>query len=451
MRFAYHMGKGDTLAWARRLHDEHSEILVYHADPVNRRIGDTLVPIARSREEWIAWGARDPQTIYFFDSSGFGALADRLRTSGKLVVGGGEFCDRLEEDRPFGQKFADDAGIAVPPTREFGSVSSAVAYMRAHGGNQRVGDGGWAWKPNRDLGPAASIVGDTEKVTAHCERMIRKQFGDRIACIVQERVPGVALSTARWWNGRTWTGPIEGTLEEKKFMDGDVGPATGCALNTVWFYLTETPRIAQALQFDRLAAMLRARNAPPGPYDVNAIVNDEGAWYLEWTARLGLDADLCVQRAISNLSTFLYCVATGGETDHLFDVSTLYHGVNLTIPPYPTKQGVDMQKSPALGVPVENVDGVWDRTFIGRGLALTKDGLEVVDPEGYVGMAFAADTSVERGYARIAKAIEEYRIPNLQYRTDGAKIVLKDLADMRESGWESTPYLEVPHGELNPA
>src|ERR1700683_298410 len=105
MRVAFWCQEGSTVAWARRLQDEGCKVLVYHATPELRRIGEGIVPIAKSQMEWLHFGNADKNTLWFFDCTDSGAVADRLRRAGKLVVGGGTFMDRLENERAFGQGF----------------------------------------------------------------------------------------------------------------------------------------------------------------------------------------------------------------------------------------------------------------------------------------------------------------------------------------------------------
>ena len=152
----------------------------------------------------------------FFDFTGRGQLADQLRKGGRLVVGGGSFCDRLEDDRPFGEAFAEKHGIQAPPSYRFSTITQAISFLRKDP-KQKVGDGGWAWKPNKPLGCDATWVDkSTEGMIGWLLLCALPQFGDNNTCLLQERIPGVALSTARWWNGRTWVGPYEATLEEKE-------------------------------------------------------------------------------------------------------------------------------------------------------------------------------------------------------------------------------------------
>lgn len=438
MRFACYTLEGSAIAWHRRLYDEGHDVLVYHHDKKNKDIGRGLIPLTGNKDKWLSWGAEDPNTIYFFDCTDAGEFADTLAKSGKLVIGAGSFMDKLEKDRNWGEELAKKIGILCPPTKSFSTISAALEFLKSDP-EQTEGDGGWAWKPDRNLGCETTLVSkDTEQIMEHIEH-VRERFGDNIKCILQEKIDGVAVSTARWFNGRSFVGPYEGTLEEKKLMDGDVGPSTGCSLNTVWFYRDPNPRIARELHFAELETELRLNKAPAGLYDINAILNKKGAWFLEWTPRLGIDSELTSQRGISNLAELFIRLAKGGDVDDLFNIDLAYHAVRLSIPPYPNDPG---EKSAALGVPVKGFDGTWDKFFVNVGCAWDeKKGLHIADPSGFVGACVTAHPSVTKGFEAIYKYLEKLSVQDLQYRTDAAKIVLDDIMKMHEYGWDLTPIL----------
>ncbi|MGA2379068.1 MAG: phosphoribosylamine--glycine ligase, partial [Spirochaetia bacterium] len=76
--------------------------------------------------------------VIVFDDCEFGALADRLRTDGKAVVGGTPYTDRLEMDRDFGQEEMRTAGITILPRWEFDSFDAAIAFIKSTPGRYVV-------------------------------------------------------------------------------------------------------------------------------------------------------------------------------------------------------------------------------------------------------------------------------------------------------------------------
>src|ERR1700677_707285 len=243
MRIAYHSLEMLSLCWQRRLLDEGVDIMVYAKEGYARRVGKGIVPICSSFDQWMKWGLEDPNTLFFFDFTEGGEIADRLRRAGKLVLCGGTFLDKLEKKREWGQAIAEQAGILCPPTIQFASASESIAFLSSNP-EQESGDGGWAWKPSKDLSKDCTLVTSNSEDMIREVQNIQRRFGDSIPCIVQERIPGIAVSTSRWFNGLSWVGPYTGTIEEKKFMNDDIGPATGCSFNTCWFYEEAEPEIA---------------------------------------------------------------------------------------------------------------------------------------------------------------------------------------------------------------
>lgn len=445
MRVAFHSKEMSALSWACRLQAEGHDVLVYtppdkEGVKADRRIGDGIIHKALSREQWMRFGMEDLATLWFFDCTDAGELADRLRATGRRVVGAGSFMDRLENDRGFGTAFAQKCGMQCPPEKRFTTISAAIAWLKTSP-VQEVGDGGWAWKPYQNLGPETSIcVGSADEAIDELSNVQRAK-GDNHTGIVQERIRGVALSTNRWFNGASFTGPFLGTLEKKKFMNDDLGPTTGCSMNVVWDYERAYPRIARALNWERFEDALRKVHAPPGLYDINAIANRHGAWFLEHTPRLGIDSELVSQRAYSDLGAFLMGLASGRDVSELFEREQAYLSTRLSVHPYPNDD-VTVEKSPAMGVAVRGIDGLWDKHFVAVGVSNGPHGYEVADPFGFVGVAMAVGTDLDEMGEEILAFCKKLRIRGLQYRTDFVEVITKDLTKLESAGWPVSEVLD---------
>lgn len=442
MRFAFLCSYTPSLCWARRLLEEGHDVLVYLKGDVKNRSGEGIVPKTHNMAEWLAWGAQDPMTIYFFDMTSNGELADRLAKSGKYVVNGGSFQDRLEFDRAWGEELAKSVGILCPPTKEFSTISAAIDFLKSNP-KQECGDGGWAFKVSKDIGCDTTLVAkDTQRILDHMEH-VRSRFHDNLKCIIQEKIDGVAVSTARWWNGRAWVGPYEGTIENKKLMNDNLGPSTGCSFCVVWFYET-TPKIAEDLHWEELAGIFIKNKALPGLYDINAIVNDKGAWFLEWTPRMGIDSEIASQRGIKELGTFLQHLVLGLDVESLFDRRKSYFDITLSVPPYFIHECPKGYESPAVGVPIKGVDGLTEGNFVMGGIFFdTKTQcFKVGEPTGNLGYLVMAGTSLKKSMESLYDWCKEHLVvPDLQYRTDAVKVLQKDLDEYKAFGYETTSFL----------
>lgn len=442
MRFAFLCTYTPSLCWARRLLEEGHDVLVYLKGDLTNRSGEGIVPVTHSLSQWLAWGNQDPSTVYFFDMTKNGDLADQLRKAGKNVVNGGKFQDRLEMDRAWGEEIAKGVGILCPPTKEFSTISTAIAWLQTNP-EQEFGDGGWAFKVNKDVGCDTTLVAKTtERLIDHMNH-VRSRFSDNLKCIIQEKIKGVAVSTARWWNGWSWVGPYQGNVENKKLMNDNLGPSTGCVFGVVWFYMDENPKIAEDLKWEELAAVFRKNDAPAGLYDINSILDDRGAWFLEWTPRMGIDCEIASQRGIKHLGQFLYNLVMGRDVEAFFDKKQSYFDVCLSVPPFFLHEPQKGYKSPAVGVPIKGIDGLTDKNFVMGGIYFEKDsGFHVGEPTGNVGFLIGSGTSLKKGFEKLyAWCKDELVIPDLQYRTDAVKVLQGDLDEMRKYGYETSIYL----------
>ena len=313
MRFGFYSSERSTLFAWRRLQDEGHEVAIYHAPEderdeksPNRLIGKGFVKIVTSIRALCEFVG--PGGVIVFDGSKGGEVADKMREKGYLVLCGGTFQHKLEGDREYGMNIAKEAGIVLPPHTGFKTISAAISFVRKHPEKKLY------FKSDRSLECDATRNAKTTLGMVQYLQWMRERFGDNIPCMLQEKVEGIALSTGFYYNGTSIVGPLEGTLEHKKYLNGDLGPSTGCIFNVVWFYDTMTPRIARELHLDKIEQIFRREKAPPGLYDINAIIPKGGGapYFLEWTPRFGYDSEPTAQLLLSGtLAELYYGVASG--------------------------------------------------------------------------------------------------------------------------------------------
>jgi phosphoribosylamine--glycine ligase len=85
-------------------------------------IGEGFVEKTENWQQEIDWA----EVIVFDDVLGQGTKAKKLRDSGKLVIGGTPYTDRLEDDRTFGQEELKSHGIPILPHKDFTSFDEAI-------------------------------------------------------------------------------------------------------------------------------------------------------------------------------------------------------------------------------------------------------------------------------------------------------------------------------------
>ena len=414
-----------SLGWQKRLQDEGNDVLVLNTEKELRNVSDGIIPLAKNWEEVLSWADKD--TLFFFDSSGNGDKAEEVRALGYPIIGGGEFCDRLEKDREFGLDIARSVGVEIPPYQAFESLTEAEELEI----EKEV-----YFKSDEFLeSDATKKLEDKEHLIEYFQ-YIRERFGDNITGILQEKVDGFAISTGRWWNGKKWTGPYECTYERKGFLNDDIGGSTGCSFNAIFFYPIP-PYISYALHWEELASKFVENDAPPGLYDINALIDPQGkAWFLEWTPRLGYDSEMSSMRLIDNLTDHLWNISNGKEMpEPSYDLS---YAVRLTVPPYPYEHGSPKEEGTADGKPVTQIEGLWGGPFMAMQCRFDKKlGVVVAGNEGIVGVSIATGNDLIALHDEVieyAKKLHKRGISGLQFRTDGLKCIQEDARIVEKAG-----------------
>lgn len=423
MRVAILSPWGIMLSWALRLATEGHDVR-WWIDQENNRTGENLIERMHTKEELLKWGSEEPGTLYINEGTGFGRDSEKLRQEGKFVIGGGLFNDKLEKDRSFGEEVAKAYGVRIPPSVTVNGFEEAKKFLQGRPDDER-----WYFKPSADTGEEATYGGlDIEDLIRHLDQN-KQQFGD-MPGILQEKIDGVVLSTTAWWNGKNFIRPFIGMLEYKKFMNDNVGPNTGCALNTVWFYEQSTPRIAKELKWTTMEKLWQKIDPCPGPYDINSIIDDKGrVWFLEQGPRFGYDEDVTWPVGLTEpLGETLLALAKKELTHIPIDTSKIYAGVRLTVEPYPWAS-LHSHKKSAMHTPIGGVEDLCGNEFSGYGVMENEEGLlSVADPKGLVGVAVGAASTNVAAWKAAYRVVDKSKISDVQYRTDGGK---QDKEDFR--------------------
>jgi phosphoribosylamine--glycine ligase len=392
------------IAW--QVHREGNEVRYYIGSESERDIGDGFVPKVDDWESHVDWA----DVIVFDDVMGQGEKAAALRAAGKHVVGGTAYTDRLEDDRTFGQQELKKHGVSIIPFQEFTDFDSAIEHVRAHPAAYVIKPSGEAQNIKRLL-----FVGqeDDGVDVIHVLESYQAVYADTVKVFqLQRRMRGVEVAVGAFFNGSEFMLPININFEHKPLFPGNIGPATG-EMGTC-MYWSEPNRI-----FKATLAKLRDKLAEEGYVgyiDVNCIVNGQGIYPLEFTARFGYPT-ISIQADGINMpmGDFLYGMATGTltrfKTRKGFQI-----GLRIVVPPFPyddpktfsanSKDRVIIFRKPNYeGVHIEDVrqvNGEW--LITGRsGVVLIVTGL---------------GASVKQAQAQAYQRVRNIHIPNMYYRTD---------------------------------
>ena len=391
-------------AW--QVSKEGHDVKLFIESPSEREIADGFVPKSSDWERDVKWA----DVVVFDDVLGQGAKAAKLRTAGKLIVGGSPYTDQLEDDRAFGQQELKAAGVAIIPQDNFTSFADAIAYVKANPNRYVIKPSGEAQNLKQLLFVGEEEDGrDVIQVLEDYER----SWAHRIKAFqLQRRIVGVEVATGGFFNGHEFALPVNVNFEHKKLFPGDIGPSTG-EMGTTMFWSEPTKVFNATLK--KMEPRLRAERFV-GYIDVNCIVNSNGIYPLEFTARFGYPTISIQQEGmITPIGELLYGLADGTLT-RFKTRSGFQVGVRIVVPPFPfndpdtfaknSKDALILFKKPNReGVHIEDVKAVKDEWMV-----TGTSGVVLI----VVGMGPTMKAAQRQAYNRI----DNIMIPNMYYRKD---------------------------------
>ena len=411
---------GDGLGIGQRLvHDGH-DVAIWIKDAAYDMCGVGIVERPKTWRSKLAWA-----DFIMCDMVGFGHLEEIFRRMGKPYIACNPLMDMMELDRQKGMEIFKKVGITIPETFGFKGVEEAKETIMA-----LPFESGFVLKPDDNIGTAKTLV-----IADQAElEWAFSTYKPETHMIVQRIVEGVEISTEGWFNGRDFVRPFNHTFEEKRLMEGNLGPNTGCMGNVV--LARESNKLTKAT-VERLKPFL-AKVGYRGPVDVNCIVNESGAFALEATARFGYDAiEALVEGLREPFFDLLFETAMGTKKE--MDVtSDSMIAVRLTVPPYPMEKAPEPEwGDPIGGITVDNINHL----FLCSVYADQSDGkFKVAPPDGIVLKATAHGGKVGSDYTkfcrdRVYRTLDNIKVSNKQYRLDIGKRVNGDMAKLIAWGW----------------
>ncbi len=393
------------LAW--HVYKEGHEVKYYIKDKGDRDSADGLVPKVDNWEKEVAWA----DIIVFDDVLGMGTWAEKLRTKGKLVVGGTAYTDRLEDDRGFGQEELKRVGINIIPYHDFYNFDEAIEYVKNNPGRYVIKPSGEAQNVKRFL-----FIGEEEdgKDVLQVLNIYKKIWSDKIKVFqLQKRVSGVEVAVGAFFNGNEFLYPININFEHKRLFPGNIGPMTG-EMGTSMFWSEPNRLFNNTLK--KLEGILKEQHYV-GYIDLNCIVNNNGIYPLEFTARFGYPT---IQIQIEGINmpagAFLYEMAAGTLTKFKTK-SGFQTGLRIVVPPFPyghdVKNESEVSKDLVILFRKENFDGVHledAKVINGEWLVAGESGVVFV----IVGTGSTMKQAQQQMYSRVNNIL----IPNMFYRDD---------------------------------
>jgi len=345
------------------------------------------------------------------------------------TIGDGSIHCQLEDDRVFGIKLMEEAGINVPHYEEFTELGPAKSLIKKTGKR-------YVYKPNggQDQDAATTYVSKSpEDLLQYIDELFK--LSKNSPFILQEFIKGIECSVEGWFNGDEFY-CVNATIEEKKFMNDGIGPNTGCSGNLVFLLNSHAKIFREGLY---KAKGILKNIGFRGMIDLNTILTEGEIYGLEWTPRFGYDASATLACMYSgDYADLLYKTARGDIPHESFRAA---YGVSarISIPPYPTEMKVPKHD----GIPVEGIDPddmeqilntyLYDvRCEVGSDdkAKLVTNGIT-----GLIACPIEVASEPEEAFAKLKKTVENIHVPDMQYRTDIEKSTMKRYKEVKRMEW----------------
>ena len=396
---------------------EGHSVKLFIDEPDRKENFDGLVEKTDDWQKELKWVGKGENSLIVFDDIGYGKIQDQLRKDGYSVFGGSEAADKLESNRQFAQEIFSDCGIKTVPIKDFTDIPSTIDFIKKK-------KGAWVIKQNGHASKSLNYVAhfdDSRDVINQLENYQNNLKSQIRTITLQQKIEGVEIACARYFNGTDWVGPIEMNVEHKKFFPGDMGPATSEMGTLAWYDDNENNRLFQET-LAKLKPYLQKINFR-GDIDINSIVNESGAYPLEATPRFGSPI-IYLHEEIhrSPWGEFLKAVSDG-KNYNLKWKSGYGIVILLTVPPFPyTKKLREMSPK---GIHIYFDQVLREKHFNHvhfEGVAKKKIGNQdqyyISDYQGYVLYVTAVDRTVKLARKKAEKLAKHIYFPKMFYRHD---------------------------------
>jgi phosphoribosylamine--glycine ligase len=375
-------------------------------DEMSKDVGDGFIPKTDDWKKELDWA----DIVVFDDVLGMGTWAADIRKKGKLAIGGTAYTDQLEDDRTFGQEELKKHGVAILPFQEFTSFDEAVTFVTANPARYVIKPSGEAQNYKRLL-----FVGEEEdgKDVIQMLEAYKKIWSEKVKVFqLQKKVTGVEVAVGAFFNGKQFMTPINVNFEHKKLFPGNIGPATGEMGTTMYW---SEPNKLFAATLGKMENRLNEEGYV-GYMDVNCIVNAQGIYPLEFTARFGYPTISIQQEGINMpMGEFLYEMAAGTlkefKTKRGFQL-----GVRIVMPPFPFNDDETYNtytQDAVIGFKKPNLEGIHIED-----VKISKDEWLMAGNSGVALIVVGIGQTMKQAKAHAYSRVSNIMITGMYYRDD---------------------------------
>ena len=390
---------------AYQIKKEGHEVKIYVQAECDKDVYDGFLEKITDYKQFIDWA-----DVVVFDDVGFGKEADELRKKGKLVIGGSEYTDKLEEDREFGQAEMKRMGMVILPHWDFSDYDAALKFIEENPGR-------YVYKPSGFLGSDSKGIlflgkdedgKDIHEILRSNKAILEKRVHQ---FQLQKFAQGVEVAVGAFFNGNDFIYPVNVNFEHKKLFPGDIGPFTG-EMGTLMYWSGPNPIFRTTLE--KMREEIK-KSGYVGYIDINCIANARGIYPLEFTCRFGYPhISIATEGITTPLGEFLYSLAKG-ESFELKTKKGFQIGICCVVPPFPyyDKAEMEIYKDLSIILKKPNLEGL----HLGD-VKMTNGNWQIAGESGYVLVVTGSGTTVEDARKQVYGRIDNILLQNMFYRTD---------------------------------
>lgn len=411
MRIAIVDERAEALGIALLARQDGNDVMHGTAAEPYARAGWGLLPKARPHA---IFAMNQSYDLFAYFAHGMGAQAQALRALGRTVIGGNSWIERLEYDEAFLASTAKTCGLARPAQATFNTPDEAVEAIKAD--------------PRKYVVRCGNDRPFASDVPALLESHVRRGRGP---ITISEYIPGVELYAETWYlNGvNIFT---TATLENRRFLDGDMGAEVDAQTTVSWLYPMREPRIYQSV-LKKIEALV-SQQKYSGPIGVRVIVSekDRKPYLLGFSTR----SFRHVHAARAAMGFSLDKFVQGGAVPSIPAFRGFVYTATVSVPPYPC--AIPGAASLARGLAVISPKG---NAVIFHDIEEdpSRAGAEcVAGTSGIVADVFGLGFNVEDARHQAVRACDEILVEGKQARRGGGATKLgRDVMRLSILGYET--------------
>jgi len=430
MKILYISNNGLANNLARVLLNEGNDVKLFIEDKNLWNVFDNIVPKTNDWKKELEWVGTEGLIV--FDDNGYGKIQEKLRSQGYSVFGGCEGADKLEYDREFTYEVFKKYNIKTNAAKTFKSINQAIKFIEKNPDIYTI-------KREGSNSKFVTFVGEREDGNDVIEILRNYSKNSKLKdepISLQIKTKGIEIGVGRYFNGNDWVGPIEINLEHPHLFAGNIGPFTEEMGTLAWYTDSESKIYTETLK--KLKPFLQEINYR-GDIGINCIVNKEGIFAIETTARIGSPIiHIHSELHISPWSDFLKSIADG-KTYNLKWRNKYAVVFSIAVPPFPFHKHFDTDVCSGLTIYMDNItEEEMHHIHLDEVAYDNKKNKYYVSEQsnGFILYVTGSSKTVAQARLKALKIIEKIHVPKMFYRVDiGENFIKTEREQLIEWGY----------------